>query len=129
VKLFVSGGIREEDLPVLNPLVDAYGIGTSISNAPVVDFAMDIVEVDGRPIAKRGKWSGAKSVLRCQNCFRDKILPYTEEGMICECGGRYEELLSPFLDSGKILQDLPRPKEIRSYVMEQVERVWNESKA
>ncbi|MCK5426482.1 MAG: nicotinate phosphoribosyltransferase, partial [Thermodesulfovibrionia bacterium] len=58
VKLFVSGGIKEEDIPVLNPLVDAYGIGTAISNAPVVDFAMDIVEVENQPRAKRGKWSG-----------------------------------------------------------------------
>lgn len=123
VKIFVSGGIREEDLPLLNPLVDAYGIGTSISNAPVVDYAMDIVEVDGNPIAKRGKWSGSKSILRCQSCFRDKILPYTEEEKRCECGGRYEELLLPFLDSGKILQDLARPKEIRNYVIEQVKKV------
>ncbi len=44
VKLFVSGGIMEEDLPMLNGFVDAYGIGTSISNATVVDFSMDISE-------------------------------------------------------------------------------------
>lgn len=128
VKLFVSGGIKEEDIPVLNPLVDAYGIGTSISNAPVVDFAMDIVEVDGMPVAKRGKWSGAKSVLRCQSCFRDKILPYTEEEKECECTGRYEELLLPFIDSGKISGGLPKPQEIRNYVLEQVERIGYEPK-
>jgi len=125
VRLFVSGGIKEEDLPVLNPLVDAYGIGTSISNAPVVDFAMDIMEVEGRPIAKRGKWSGRKSVLRCQGCFKDRIVPYTEEGYTCECGGRYEELLVPFVEGGRILHDLPKPKEIRRYVLEQVERIWH----
>ncbi|MCX7793333.1 MAG: nicotinate phosphoribosyltransferase [Thermodesulfovibrionales bacterium] len=28
VKFFVSGGIKEEDIPLLNPLVDGYGIGT-----------------------------------------------------------------------------------------------------
>ena len=66
VKFFVSGGIKEEELPYLNPLVDAYGIGTSISNAPVVDFSMDIVEMDGEPLAKRGKCSGEKC-LRCRN--------------------------------------------------------------
>lgn len=125
VKFFVSGGIKEEDLPVLNPLVDVYGIGTSISNAPVVDFAMDIMEVDGKPIAKRGKWSGTKSVFRCQDCFRDKIVPYTEEGMICECGGGYKELLLPFVVDGKVLWDLPKPREIRKYVIEQVERIWD----
>lgn len=125
VKLFVSGGIKEEDLPVLNPLVDAYGIGTSISNAPVVDLAMDIMEVNGKPIAKRGKWSGTKSVLRCNSCFKDKIVPYTTKEDACECGGRYEELLLPLVDNGKIRYDLPKPKEIRKYVMEQVERIWH----
>lgn len=124
VKLFVSGGIKEEDLPVLNPLVDAYGIGTSISNAPVVDLAMDIMEVDGKPLAKRGKWSGTKSVLRCNGCFKDKIVPYTGQMDICECGGRYEELLLPLIDTGRVCYDLPKPKEIRKNVIEQVERVW-----
>ena len=56
VKFYVSGGIKEEDVPALNPLVDGYGIGTAISNAPVVDYAMDIMEVKGKPLAKRGKW-------------------------------------------------------------------------
>lgn len=125
VKFFVSGGIKEDDLPAINPLVDGYGIGTSISNAPVVDFAMDIMEVEGIPLAKRGKWSGTKSILRCQGCFKDKIVPYTEEKGICECGGRYEELLLPFMDSGKILPELPKPKEIRDYVIKQVEGIWN----
>lgn len=124
VKLFVSGGIKEEDLPVLNPLVDAYGIGTSISNAPVVDLAMDIMEVDGKPLAKRGKWSGTKSVLRCNGCFKDKVVPYTEQMGTCECGGRYKELLLPLIDTGKVCYDLPKPKEIRKHVIEQVERVW-----
>ncbi|MEW6587160.1 MAG: nicotinate phosphoribosyltransferase, partial [Nitrospirota bacterium] len=50
IRFYVSGGIKEEDVPGLNPVVDGYGIGTSISNAPVVDYAMDIMEVDGEPL-------------------------------------------------------------------------------
>ncbi|SDK33221.1 nicotinate phosphoribosyltransferase [Methanoculleus thermophilus] len=38
------------------------GSGGAIANAPVIDFAMDIVEVEGKPIAKRGKRSGVKQV-------------------------------------------------------------------
>src|SRR4030067_3394565 len=87
VKLFVSGGIKEEDIPVLNPVVDAYGIGTSISNAPVVDFAMDIMEVEGKPLAKRGKWSGSKRVLRCQKCSTPLTVPYSHRKNKCQCGG------------------------------------------
>lgn len=123
VKIFVSGGIKETDIPILNPIVDAYGVGTSISNAPVVDFAMDIIEVEGKPLAKRGKWSGPKSVLRCENCLMDKIVPYTEERGVCECGGRYDEILLPFIEDGKILSDLPKAREIRGYVIEQLEKI------
>ncbi|MDO8683704.1 MAG: nicotinate phosphoribosyltransferase, partial [Armatimonadota bacterium] len=55
VKIIVSGGIDEEKILELNPLVDGYGVGTSISNAPVIDFALDIVDIEGKPVAKRGK--------------------------------------------------------------------------
>lgn len=120
VKFFVSGGIKEEDLAELNPLVDAYGIGTSISNAPVVDFSMDIVEVDGEPLAKRGKCSGSKKVLRCTKCHEDLVLPRKKEVEKCKCGGRYENLLNPLIENHEILQDLPEPKKIREYVLEQV---------
>ena len=47
-------------MPRLNPLVDAYGVGTAIANAPVLNFGLDIMEIDGQPIAKRGKHSGSK---------------------------------------------------------------------
>ncbi|CUT04482.1 nicotinate phosphoribosyltransferase [Candidatus Chrysopegis kryptomonas] len=63
VKIFVSGGVDEEVIKQLNEVVDAYGVGTTISSAPVLDFAMDIVEIEGKPIAKRGKLSGEKTSL------------------------------------------------------------------
>ncbi len=120
VKFFVSGGIKEQDLPLLNPLVDAYGIGTAISNAPVVDFSMDIVEVDGKPLAKRGKCSGAKKVLRCDECHENLVLALKNEFENCSCGGRYENLLRPLVENGNLLYDLPEPGEIRGYTLEQV---------
>ncbi len=121
VKLFVSGGIKEEDIPVLNPLVDAYGIGTSISNAPVLDYAMDIMEVEGRPVAKRGKWSGTKRVLRCGSCKASKIVPSGVELTACSCGGTYKDVLIPVLDNGKRLIDKESPTEIRSRVLKEIE--------
>ncbi len=121
VKLFVSGGIKEEDIPVLNPLVDAYGIGTSISNAPVLDYAMDIMEVEGRPVAKRGKWSGSKRVLRCKSCRQSKIIPLSAETPTCTCGGSFEDILIPALDNGKRLIPEERAAEIRKRVLEQTE--------
>ncbi|MEN6293788.1 MAG: nicotinate phosphoribosyltransferase, partial [Methanobacterium sp.] len=123
IKFFVSGGIQENDLQSLNKLVDGYGIGTSISNAPVVDFSMDIVELNGEPVAKRSKFSGAKRVIRCLKCGKDLILPLKKEFEICECGGKYEDLIYPFLESSKFIQELPDPGKIREYVLEQLKNV------
>lgn len=60
VKIFASGGIGVDDILKLNPICDAYGVGGSIAAAPIVDYSLDIVEVDGEPRAKRGKRSGRK---------------------------------------------------------------------
>ncbi len=125
VKLFVSGGIKEGDIPALNPVVDAYGIGTSISNAPVVDFAMDIMEVEGKPLAKRGKWSGSKRVLRCEKCDASFIIPLKNSTKIhkCRCGGKFSDILIPFMKNKKILQPLLPAKKIRKFVLEQVKKL------
>lgn len=124
VKFFVSGGIKEEDIPVLNPVVQGYGIGTTISNAPVVDFAMDIVEVDGKPRAKRGKWSGSKRVLACARCGQRKIVPNVEqENYECHCGGVYSDLLVPALDEGKLLVVRESPSRIRENILRHVKEL------
>ncbi len=127
IQILVSGGLDEKRILALNPVVDAYGVGTSITNARVIDFAMDIVEIDGKPLAKRGKMSGSKSVYRCLKCFQDKMVPLKKSrgrpasaGDRCSCGGRFRELLIPFVQGGKILWDLPKPQAIRRYVLEQL---------
>ena len=127
VQIFVSGGLDEKRILDLNPVVDAYGVGTSITNARVIDFAMDIIEIDGKPLAKRGKMSGSKSVLRCPKCYQDRMVPLKKnkgrstQGLDrCPCGGRYKELLLPFIRNRKILWDLPTPQAIREYVLQQL---------
>ncbi|WP_430506387.1 nicotinate phosphoribosyltransferase [Haloparvum sp. PAK95] len=64
VDLFVSGGLGPADLRELRDVVDGFGVGGAVANADPVDFALDIVEVDGEPAAKRGKLSGAKQAYR-----------------------------------------------------------------
>ena len=120
VKIIVSGGIDEYKIMELNPYVDAYGVGTSISNAPVLDFAMDIVEIEGKPIAKRGKLSGRKRLLRCPNCFRRKVVPQDSPPVRCECGGEMEDILKQIIKDGKLLDPLPKVEESRKYVLEQM---------
>lgn len=120
IKFYVSGGIKEEDVPELNPVVDGYGIGTSISNAPVVDYAMDIMEVEGKPQAKRGKWSGSKRVLRCPGCGKRKIVPNDKDKHVCLCGKRFEDILIPVLDKGKQIIKLEPPSKLRKMVLENI---------
>ena len=121
IKLFASGGLDKKEVMELKPLVDAFGVGTSISNAPVVDFAMDIMEVEGRPFAKRGKWSGAKDVVKCRNCASRKVIPLGSEPGACSCGGRFESLFTPLIKNGRIARKLPAAKEIREGVLKRIE--------
>ena len=123
IKLFLSGGIDERDIERYNPLADAYGIGTAISHAPVVDFSMDIIEIDGHPVAKRGKMSGSKSVLRCKECFNTRVFPVTERPGRCSCGGVEEEILVPFVSKGHLEYSLPKASQIRDYVLEQLSKI------
>lgn len=59
VKLFASGGINEERMPALVEAgVDAFGIGSFISGASAIDMTMDIKEIEGKPVAKRGRIPG-----------------------------------------------------------------------
>jgi len=117
VRLFVSGGIDEEEIVSLRDIVDSFGVGTSISNAPVLDLAMDIVEIEGRPVAKRGKMSGRKKVLRCPSCRKTVVIPANSEQLSCPCGNGFLPLLKPMLKTGRRLMDSPSPQQIRSHVM------------
>lgn len=122
VKLFASGGIDDEAIRRLRPVVDGFGVGGFISAGPIVDFAMDIVEIDGKPLAKRGKWSGAKQVLRCERCGWRDVRPLGADGEGCpECGGRAETLLVPLLGDGGRLREPESIAEVRGRVLRQLE--------
>lgn len=123
IKFYVSGGIKEKDLPVLNPFVDGYGIGTSISNAPVVDYSMDIVELKGRNIAKRGKWSGSKRLLGCPKCGDRAIVPNNGKRYKSSCGKSFKDLLVPVLDKGKYLIKPQPPSKLRQTVLKNIKNL------
>jgi len=125
VKIFVSGGLDEEQVKVLSEAgAEAFGVGTAVSNAPTVDFAMDIVELEGRLVAKRGKLGGKKQVWRCRECLVDTVLPFDSSKPECPvCGGETEPMLKPLVEGGKIVAELPMPREIRGYVLEQMKKL------
>ena len=59
VRIFVSGGLTPERIRLLKEAgADAFGVGSHISAASPIDMTMDIKEVAGRPVAKRGRIPG-----------------------------------------------------------------------
>lgn len=123
VKIIASGGLNERNIPsLIEAGADGFGVGTSVSNAPTIDFALDIVEVEGKPLAKRGKLGGRKDVFRCLRCLIDIVLPSSNAPPKCpRCGGVMESMLKPLLIDGKIVSSLPSVDEIRSHVLRQLE--------
>jgi nicotinate phosphoribosyltransferase len=123
VKIFVSGGVDEDDIEKLKSYVDGFGVGTSIAFPPSVDIALDIVEVGGRPFSKRGKLPGRKQVFRCPN-FHDHITPFNKVLEKCpKCGEGAQPLLKPLIQNGKLVRPQLTAKEIRSYVLEQLKSI------
>jgi nicotinate phosphoribosyltransferase len=74
VKIFASGGIDVDYILHLNPVCDAYGVGGAIADAPMIDYSLDLVEVNGEDRSKRGKRGGRKRLLDLEDGTRT-ILP------------------------------------------------------
>jgi len=61
VRIVVSGGLTPERIGYFKERgapVDSFAVGSYISGAAPIDFTGDIKEIDGRPIAKRGRIPG-----------------------------------------------------------------------
>jgi len=125
VKIMVSGGLDEEEIRELAEAgADAFGVGTAISDAPAVDFAMDVVEVEGEPRAKRGKLSGAKQVWRCPECLEDVVtLADRRPGACRRCDAERRPLLRKFIEDGEPVREPRGPKEARKHALETVRRL------
>src|SRR5688500_5824410 len=116
VKLIASGGIDEYEILHLNSVADSYGVGTSIANAPVLNFALDIMEIEGQPMSKRGKMSGAKDVLRRRGSLETVVVP----AGAAPPAGTWDPMLKPLVTAGRVTRDLPPPRTIRDFVLEQL---------
>lgn len=121
VRIFLSGGIDEQDLRTLSPMADGFGIGTSLSNAQTVDFAFDLIEIEGKPISKKGKLSGRKDVFRCTKCLYTEVVPLPKKAGRCpHCRKALAPLLVPHLKGGKRVRKVEHPKQVRDYVLGQL---------
>jgi nicotinate phosphoribosyltransferase len=119
VQIYVSGSVDEGSISaLLEAGVDGFGVGTSLSNAPTVDFAMDIVEVEGKPAAKRGKFGGRKDLQRCP-----KDGTYEVGARSCpSCGSKMQPAHTQYLDLGRAAEPLPSLDEIRRRTADEVQR-------
>ena len=120
VQLIASGGLDEPEIAALKDLVFGFGVGTSIANARTIDYSMDIIEIEGAPIGKRGKMSGAKQTWRDDATLRDTVLPMraTHDGA--------RPMLQPLMRDGQLVEAYPDARSIRSHVMQQLAIVGGE---
>ncbi len=87
-KIVISGDLDEYSIAALAAApVDSYGVGTALvtgSGAPTAGMVYKLVEVDGRPVAKRSEHKasrgGRKSALRhykpSGTAFEESVIPY-----------------------------------------------------
>jgi nicotinate phosphoribosyltransferase len=120
VKLFVSGGLDVKSVLEISDVADAFGVGTSVSSAATLDFSMDIVEIEGKPYAKRGKESGRKNVFRCVKCMKGYVLPSGSKAPKCECGKMTKSVLKEVIRKGRLTAEQPDAKDIRSRFMKEL---------
>ncbi len=69
VRITVSGGLNPDRIAFFKAAgapVDSFAVGSYISGASPIDFTGDIKEIDGRPIAKRGRIPGITHSPRLQ---------------------------------------------------------------
>ena len=99
IGIFVSGGITPDTIAELRDLVEGFGVGSHVTDADPRDFALDIVEIEGEPAAKRGKLSGRKEVYRGPD--GGHLIRRTDE----PAPGDAEPLLEPLIRDGEIVQE------------------------
>lgn len=123
VKIMVSGGLGAEEVRELSEAgADSFGVGTSISSAPPVNFAMDIVEVAGESKTKRGKFSGRKQPFRCPSCGDISVVPWGVDEMECHCGGKMQKMMKQFISNGKTTGKYESPDEIRNRTISELKK-------
>lgn len=99
VGIFASGGLGADDLRELRDVAEGFGVGGAITSADPVDFALDIVEIDGEAISKRGKLPGVKEVYRTDDGGHHVALS-DREGL-----AEGEALLEPLIEDGGIVRE------------------------
>lgn len=124
VGITVSGGLNEKTVSELaDSCVASFGVGTSIANAPTLDLSMDIVEKNGVPISKRGKFGGRKFAYRCPDCLSMDVSLSPNDDIKCTCGCHMEPIEQCVIKNGKRKIKERSATEIREYVLKQLKQI------
>ncbi|WP_197321664.1 nicotinate phosphoribosyltransferase [Saccharomonospora sp. NB11] len=121
-RIVVSGDLDEHAIAALRAEpVDAYGVGTSVvtgSGAPTAGMVYKLVEVDGRPVAKRSEHKasrgGRKAALRRHKptgtALEEVVYPAANPPELAE---HDRQLHIPLLRAGQPVDDLPTLEDAR----------------
>jgi nicotinate phosphoribosyltransferase len=124
-RIVLSGDLDEYAIAALRAEpVDSYGVGTSVvtgSGAPTAGMVYKLVEVDGRPVAKRSaskeSRGGGKSAIR-----RFKPTGTAIEEVVFPAGapvaaGEHDRVLAvPMIRGGELVPDLPTLEQSREHL-------------
>lgn len=121
-RVMVSGDLDEHAIAALRAEpVDAYGVGTSLvtgSGAPTAEMVYKLVEVDGKPVAKRSTNKPSRGGRKAARRRHKPTGTATEEvvypaGNPPEMGLHDKELQIPMMRGGRLADDLPTLDENR----------------
>jgi nicotinate phosphoribosyltransferase len=123
-RIVVSGDLDEFSIAALAATpVDAYGAGTAVvtgSGAPTAGLVYKLVEVDGRPVAKRSEnkssIGGRKTALRAHKPTGTAIEEIVVAGRPVEPDEGERLVQRPFLRGGEPVDDLPTLEQSREHL-------------
>ncbi len=121
-RIVVSGDLDEHAIAALRAEpVDAYGVGTAVvtgSGAPTANMVYKLVEVDGKPVAKRSESKesrgGRKSALRRHKPTGTAIEEVVHQATDQPDLGEHDRVLPiPLVRGGDVVADLPTLEDSR----------------
>jgi nicotinate phosphoribosyltransferase len=123
-RIVVSGDLDEFSIAALAAApVDVYGAGTAVvtgSGAPTASLVFKLVEVEGRPVAKRSEHKesrgGRKTALRSHKPSGTALEEIVLSGAASSPGAGERLLQRPLIRSGKIVDDLPTLEQSREHL-------------
>jgi nicotinate phosphoribosyltransferase len=124
-RIVLSGDLDEYAIAALRAEpVDSYGVGTSVvtgSGAPTAGMVYKLVEVDGRPVAKRSaskeSRGGAKSAVRRYKPTGTAIEEVVHTAGTAPGIGPYDRVVpAPLMRGGQRVPDLPTLEQSREHL-------------